>query len=51
MSQELVNLDVPVGLNWNEHWSLSASTVTLVVCCALASIGLAVAVMNLKTGK
>ena len=47
-SQELVNLDVPVGLNWNEHSSLSATTVILVVCWARLSCGLAVALMKLN---
>ena len=28
MSQEEVNFAVPVGLNWNEHFSGSAVTVT-----------------------
>jgi hypothetical protein len=34
MSQELVNLAVPTGLNWNEQFAGSAVTVTVVVSCA-----------------
>src|SRR4029450_346950 len=51
MSQEFVNFTVPVGLNWNEQSAGSAMMVALVFSCALYSAGLAVAVINLKSGK
>jgi len=44
MSQELVNLAVPVGLNWNEQSAGSAMMVTCAFSCASYSAGLAVAV-------
>ncbi len=50
MSQDEVNFDVPVGLNWNEQSSGSAVTTTS-VCWAAYSIGFAVAVSSLNTGK
>src|SRR6266852_2411035 len=51
MSQEFVNLAVPVGLNWNEQSAGSAMMVTCVFTWAACSAGLAVAVMSLKSGK
>ena len=51
MSQELVNLTVPVGLNWNEHSFGSAVTITFELACAAASAGLAASVSALKSGK
>src|SRR5438132_8718227 len=51
MSHELVNLATPVGLNWNEHSFGSAVTTTLLLACAAASSGLAVAVSALNSGK
>ena len=47
-SQELVNLAVPVGLNWNEQSLGSAMMVTLVFCCAACNAGLAICVMVLN---
>jgi hypothetical protein len=50
MSHELVNLTVPVGLNWNEH-SLGSATVTLFLACAAARAGLAALVMRVEHGE
>ena len=41
MSQELVNLVVPTGLNWNEHSAGSAVTTTGDEAIAASSAGLA----------
>src|SRR4051812_42305560 len=51
MSHELVNLAVPVGLNWNEHSAGSAVTITWFFACASASAGLAALVSAPNTGK
>jgi len=51
MSHELVNLAVPVGLNWNEHSAGSAVTTTLFFACAAARSGLAASVSALNSGK
>ena len=40
-SQELVNAEVPTGLNWNEHLAGSAITTTGAEACAASSAGLA----------
>ncbi|MNY17343.1 hypothetical protein D3C86_1506570 [compost metagenome] len=50
-SQELVNEDVPTGLNWNEQVEGSAITVTGAVACAFSSAGLAKCVSPWKIGK
>ncbi|MOA36945.1 hypothetical protein D3C78_1585050 [compost metagenome] len=50
-SQELVNAEVPTGLNWNEHVLGSAITVTGAVAWAFSSAGLAKCVMPWKIGK
>lgn len=41
MSQEVVNFEVPTGLNWNEHSSGSAVTTTGAAAIASSSAGLA----------
>src|SRR5215212_212142 len=51
MSHELVNLTVPVGLNWNEHSAGSAVTTTWFLACAAARSGLAALVSAVNTGK
>ena len=51
MSQELVNLAVPTGLNWNEQSAGSAFTTTCVLCWAACRAGLAAAVSALNSGK
>ena len=51
MSQEVVNLAVPTGLNWNLQSPGAAVTVARVVACAVASAGLAATVSALNSGK
>ena len=41
MSQEVVNFEVPTGLNWNEHSAGSAVTTTGAAAIASSSAGLA----------
>ncbi|MNY60823.1 hypothetical protein D3C86_1974230 [compost metagenome] len=50
-SQELVNLALPTGSNWNEHWSGSAITVTGFFACAANTSGLPYWVSAWKIGK
>ncbi|MNE84070.1 hypothetical protein D3C80_1809390 [compost metagenome] len=50
-SQELVNLALPTGSNWNEHWSGSAITVTGLRSWAANTSGLPNWVSALKIGK
>ena len=51
MSQLLVNVAMPVGLNWKEQSFGSATTTTFTVSCARVSAGLAVSASILNTGK
>ncbi|MNN97411.1 hypothetical protein D3C81_2165690 [compost metagenome] len=50
-SQELVNLALPTGSNWNEHWLGSAITVTGFFSWAMNTSGLPYSVNALKIGK
>src|SRR6478752_4503293 len=51
MSQEVVNLATPTGLNWNEHSLGSAITVTGADASAASSLGLVKCVRPWKIGK
>src|SRR5262245_61275486 len=51
MSQEVVNVAVPTGLNWNEHSDGSAMTVTGALANAASSFGFAKWVIPWKIGK
>ncbi|MNL13147.1 hypothetical protein D3C87_1340480 [compost metagenome] len=46
-----MNLALPTGSNWNEHWSGSATTVTGFFSCATKTSGLPYWVSALKIGK
>src|SRR3954464_5996406 len=50
-SQPVVNVSVPVALNWNEHSAGSAVTVTGDAASAFSSFGLAKCVRPWKIGK
>ncbi|MNW20254.1 hypothetical protein D3C71_2205720 [compost metagenome] len=51
MSQELVNLALPTGSNWNAHWPGSATTTTGFCSWATNTSGLPYSVSALKIGK
>jgi len=50
-SQELVNCDVPTGLNWKEHSRGSATTTTGAAFCAATKSGFAYRASAPKSGK